>query len=236
MTAQQPKIYPMVFRPGPFQPDPKYFVITVHDSTEGWDYHNYARKAAIRHQSFGIWRPSRRRALIEAMNHHLWPCCTLARAKESPWIHVQFSLRGDNLPMLADLVMDGDQRALIDVLDRMDTFSHCPSGHWLSFRFPAHWAPSALGDARPICPHCRDTGALDYAHFAMDPCSCADAVAVMTGPDWPDAPHPLSPPPLSPPDASLSDAPAQSPEGRTQGNPTPAPDKSGPGQPGKDAA
>ncbi|NOW44075.1 hypothetical protein FHW96_000202 [Novosphingobium sp. SG751A] len=180
---------------------------------------------------FGFWRLSRRRALVEALNHHLWPRCTLSRAKDSPWICVQFSLRGDNLPMLADLVMDGDQRALIDVLDRMDDFSHCPSGHWLSFRFPAHWAPSALGDARPVCSHCRNTGALDYAHFAMDPCPCANAVAVMIGgdwpaPDWPDAPHPLSPP---------ATAQADSPEGRTQGNPTPAPDKSGPGQPGKGA-
>lgn len=232
MTAQQPKIYTMVFRPGAFQPDPKYFVVTVDDSTEGWDYHVSARKAAIRHQTFGIWRPSRRRALIEAMNRLLWPRCSLARAKDSPWIHVQFSLRGDNLPMLADLVMGGDQRALIDVLDRMDDFSHCPSGHWLSFRFPAHWAPSALGDARPICPDCRNTGTLDYAHFAMDPCTCANAVAVMTGgdwpaEDWPDAPHPVSPP---------AAAQADSPTGRTQGNPTPAPDKSGPGQPGKGAA
>ncbi|NKI99620.1 hypothetical protein [Novosphingobium sp. SG707] len=186
----------------------------------GHDLFTNACRHARSAGTFGIWRPSRRRALVEALNALLWPRCTLSRAKDSPWIHVQFSLRGDNLPILADLVMDGNLRALIDVLDRMDDFSHCPSGHWLSFRFPAHWAPSALGNARPMCPDCRNTGASDYSFLAMDPCPCANAVATMTGGDWPDAPLPQT---FSPQSLAAQATPA----GRT----APAPDKSGPGHP-----
>jgi hypothetical protein len=72
-----------------------------------------------------------------------------------------------------------------------------------------------MTQAKPVCALCLGTGAMDYSHFAMDPCPCSDG-------DWPDAPHPHSP---------LAPAPADSPTGRTLGTTAPAPDTSGPGQP-----
>lgn len=182
---------------------------------------------------FGFWRPSRRRALVETLRRADWAQCILSRAVNDCTIFAQFSVAAFNIPILAD-AMGLSEDELWVVLARMDGFRInrlIPSRPYIEFNFPADWAPDAFGNTRPNCPVCHNTGAEDWSHLAIDMCDCRRAVWTLIGPDWPDAPHPLLPP-----DASPSDAPAHRPTGRTQGNPTPAPDKSGPGQPGKDAA
>lgn len=183
---------PVIIRPTFYSsvlssPHPKFWVCGRGDFTFGCDRESTARYRAAAEYAFGFWRHSRRRALVEALNALGWPCFSLARHGGSAWTFAQFSLYGDNLACLADLLTDGDWHAACDLFDRMDKFALSPCGGWLSFRFPAHWAPSAFSDAFNYCPDCRGHRTLDYAHFAMDPCPCANATMVFVGPDMPRA-------------------------------------------------
>lgn len=183
--GQPVKIIPTFYSQVLSSPEPRFWVCGRGDFTYGIDREATARFRAAAECAFGIWRPSRRRALVEALNGLGWPCFSLARRNGHPWTYAQFSLYGDNLARLADVLTDGDWHAAADLFDRMDNFALSPCGGWLSFRFPAHWAPSAFGSAYSLCHDCGGHRTLDYAHFAMDPCPCANATMVFIGPEWP---------------------------------------------------
>lgn len=186
MTMQMPRIRPMLYSEVLSSPNPVAWVCDGWDFTFGIDNEERARIVAQTYDAGGFWRVSRCRALIEALDALGWPHCTLARAKGSSTISVQLSTRRDSLPILADLVAGGDQPALRTVLERMDDFRLHPTAQWLSFRFPAHWAPHMLVDSKSGCAECRGTGAGDYSFLAIDPCPCTTAVAVMTSEaEWP---------------------------------------------------
>lgn len=184
--GQPVKIIPTFYSQVLSSPEPRFWVCGRGDFTYGIDREATARFRAAAEYAFGFWRHSRRRALVEALNGLGWPCFTLARRNGHPLTYAQFALHGDNLMVLADILMDGNWHTLIDLFDQMDDFSLSPCGGWFSFRFPAHWAPSAFGGAVSLCPDCRNTGAQDYSYLAMDPCPCANATMVFTGPEWAD--------------------------------------------------
>ncbi|WCT75930.1 hypothetical protein [Novosphingobium humi] len=185
MTMQTPIIRPTFFFEVLSDPAPLFWVDDGKGFTFGYALESLARICAKTNGAPAFWRYSRRRELVEALNNFAWPHCTLTQANGSPTIYVQLSTRGDSLAMLADVVSQGDQHALRDLLERMDDFRLHPTAQWLAFRFPAHWAPGVFGNVRPDCPECHNTGASDYSYLAADPCDCANATFVLTGAGWP---------------------------------------------------